>query len=63
MKKIGNLLLTLGLFFLAYAVFSRFYGQPGVAFKTVRSSSLISVGNAFLLLSLIATVREICKKS
>ncbi|MFH1655706.1 MAG: hypothetical protein ABH954_03755 [Candidatus Omnitrophota bacterium] len=63
MKILGKLLLLAGLFFLAYAVFSKFYGAPCVAFNgLVQSRSLLIVGNACLLLSLIATVRDLCKK-
>jgi len=63
MKIISNLLLALGLLLVAYAVFSNFYGADGVALNgLIRSRTLLTGGSTCLLLSLIATVRDLCKK-
>lgn len=62
MKKVSNLILALGLFFLAYAVFSNYYGEQGVALRCIRSRALFAGGNSLLLLSLITATKDFCKK-
>ncbi|MBM3251481.1 MAG: hypothetical protein FJZ11_01690 [Candidatus Omnitrophica bacterium] len=63
MKNLSNLLLLAGLVIIAYAIFSKFYGQPSVACKGLMTSkSLLILGNTSLLLSLIASVKDLCKK-
>lgn len=53
MKAISIMLLVFGFFLVAYSMFSRFYGQPSVAFHQFRSLSFLIMGNTLLILSLI----------
>ena len=63
MKNLSNILLGLGLVLVAYAIFSNFFGEAGVAFNgLIRSRTLLTGGSTCLLLSLIMSVRELCKK-
>lgn len=62
MQKLSNILLALGLFLIAYAGFSSLYGERGVAFKVFRSSDFMSLGIIVLLLSIIASIKELSKK-
>ncbi|MDP2939057.1 MAG: hypothetical protein Q8O13_03100 [Candidatus Omnitrophota bacterium] len=54
MKIISIFLLLMGSFLIIYAVFSRFYGEPSIAFKQFRSLSFLVLANSTLILCLIA---------
>ena len=54
MQKLDQVLLVAGLLAIAYALFSRFYGQPSVALHQFRSTTLILVGNTLLILAVLA---------
>lgn len=47
------MLFVLGLLVVAYAIFSRFYGQPSVAMKYFKSNSVLLLGNTILLVAAI----------
>jgi len=53
MKDWSKMLFVLGLLVVAYAIFSRFYGQPSVAMKYFKSNSVLLLGNTILLVAAI----------
>jgi hypothetical protein len=53
MKNTSKALLVLGFLLLAYAIFSRFYGEPSIAMMRFRSLSLLILANMAFILSLI----------
>jgi len=53
MDKLSKVLLFGGFVLLAYAIFSRFYGQPSVAMMRFRSISFLIMANMAFILSLI----------
>ncbi|MFZ5800753.1 MAG: hypothetical protein ACOY3D_05185 [Candidatus Omnitrophota bacterium] len=53
MKGLDKILLVLGIIAIAYAIFSRFYGQTSIAMGHFKSSSVLLAANTILLLALI----------
>lgn len=53
MKSLDKILLVLGIIAIAYAIFSRFYGQASIAMGQFKSSSVLLAANTILLLGLI----------
>lgn len=58
MEKLPKILLIAGFLLLAYAIFSRFYGQPSVALNQFRSVSFLILANMAFTLSLIASLNK-----
>ncbi len=54
MKNLEKILLVLGIVLVVYAIFSRFYGQPCVAAKHFRSTSVLLLANTILILAVLA---------
>ncbi|MDP2938610.1 MAG: hypothetical protein Q8O13_00795 [Candidatus Omnitrophota bacterium] len=50
--KLDKVLLVIAIICVAYAIFSRFYGQPSIAFGRIKSSSLVLLANTLLLIGL-----------
>ncbi|HOX55214.1 MAG: hypothetical protein PHI86_01975 [Candidatus Omnitrophica bacterium] len=63
MQKLSNMLLTLGFLAIAYAGFSSVYGQRGIALKTFPSTVFLALGNFFILISIVAAVKELSNKA
>lgn len=54
MKILSTVLLVLGCILIIYSAFSRFYGEPSIAFRQFRSINMLILANSALLLCLIA---------
>ena len=53
MKNLDKILVVLGLLLVAYAIFSKFFGVPGISLGNFKSSNLLLVANTLLLLSIV----------
>ena len=53
MRLVSLFLLLTGFLLVIYAIFSRFYGAPSLAFNQFRSLSVLILANTLLLLSLV----------
>ncbi len=54
--KLDKVLLVIGVILVAYAIFSRFYGEPSLACGRFKSSSILLLGNTAMLAAIF------CKK-
>ncbi len=53
MKNLEKAFLVIGIILVAYAVFSRFYGEPSIAAKQYRSISVLVLANTFLIIAVL----------
>jgi len=52
MKNAAKIFLIAGMILALYSVFSRFYGQPSVAFGVFKSANLLTAANTLILISI-----------
>lgn len=54
MKNLEKVLLVIGVILIAYAIFSRFYGQPSIAAKQFKSINILVLANTALILAILS---------